>query len=311
LFDYHLFLRLCPKLISKDLILLLENYAENIKPKLYSEDFEGIQKVKHFCYVVSNLFTFKTYEDTDKTLTQLTDICTEFCYLPNPYGEMANRMCEILDNETFFPTITKLKRLIEDFPKIIEYERKGQNKSLAIYQNVFVYESKNSSLSDKIDRSGNIQTVNLLKYLKSCHTVELLAKDLNQYRYTFIYKLVKLNKKQKSMTNFMAFLKTLPSSYVWQLFKQVLEIVSMVENFEENNISGEIAMQLERLAEDSIQNIVVPSTELSKNSTNYGYPKFKINFASDFVTQSSTNTYVFNQETNYSEKDIETSTMKR
>lgn len=113
------------------------------------------------------------------------------------------------------------------------------------------------------------------------------------------------------MANFMTFLKTLPSSYVWQLFKEVLEIVSMVEDFEENTISGEIAMQLEKLAEDSIHNIVVPSTELSKNSTNYGYPKFKINFASDFVTQSSANTYTFNQETNYSEKDLETSTMKR
>lgn len=188
-------MRLCPKLIPKDLILLLENYAENIKPKLYSENFEGIQKVKHFCYIVANIFTFKTYENTDKTLTQLTDICTEFCYLPSPYGEMANRMCEILDNETFFPTITKLKRLIEDFPKIIEYERKGENKSLAIYQNVLVFESKfaTKSTTEKINRSGNIQTVNLIKYLKSCNTKELLAKDLNQYRYTFIYKIVKLN----------------------------------------------------------------------------------------------------------------------
>lgn len=302
-------------MISKDMILLLESYAENIKPTLYSEQFSGIEKVRHFSFFLSNLFTFKTYEDSEKGLNQLIDICTEFRFLPNPYGEMANRMCEILENESFFPTITKLKRLIEDFPKIIEFERKGENKSLAHYQNVFVYETRfghKMTGEDKINRSGNIQTVNLIKYLKSCCTKELLAKDLNQYRYTFIYRLVKLNKKQKSMANFINFLKTLPSSYIWDLFTQVLDIVSMVEAFEEEgSISSNIAAQLERLAEDSMNNIVVPSTDICKNTTTGGYPKFKLNFASDFVTATGTCNYTFHQDPTTNEKDLETSTMKR
>jgi len=141
MFDYHLFLKLRPNSIPKDFILLLENYAENIKPFLYSEEFKGIEKVRNFSFFVSNLFRFKTFEFTDRSLLPLADICTEFRFLPNPYGKMANEMCEILENESFFPTISRLKRLIEDFPKIVDFERKGENKSISHYQNVFVYET--------------------------------------------------------------------------------------------------------------------------------------------------------------------------
>ena len=228
---------------------------------------------------------------------------------------MANKMCEILENETFFPTITKLKRLIEDFPKIIEFERKGENKSIAHYQNVFVYETKfdtSKSMGEEYNRMGNRHTVNLIKNLKSCHTKELFAKDLSQYRYTFIYKLVKHNKKQKSMLNFMQFLKTLPSSFIWELFISVLDIITKIEELEEDgNINGIIATQLEKLAEESMQSMVVPSTDQFRNTTNYKYPEFKINFAKDFVIQNSSGNYSFCHETNYSDKDFETSTMKR
>ena len=293
---------------------MLESYAADIKPTLYSEEFLGLEKVQHLSYFVSNLFTFKTFENMDKSLLNLADICLEFWYLPNPYGEMASKMCEILENESYFPIITKLKRLIEDFPKIIEFERKGENKSLAHYQNVLVYETKFSSRGsgDEFQRYGNKETVNLIKYLKSCHTQELFAKDLNQYRYTFIYKLLKHNKKQKSMANFMTFLKTLPSNYVWELFMEVLDIITNVEEYEqEGNISASIAAQLEKLAEQSMQNMVVQSTDISRNVTNYKYPQFKINFANDFVTVSSNGSYSFNQDVNYQDRDFETSTMKR
>lgn len=127
-------------MIPRDLILLLENYAENLKPKLYSDQFAGLENVRSFCYFVSNLFTFRTYDDAERTLIPLADICTEFRFLPNPYGEIANELCEILENESYFPTITKLKRLMEDFPKIIEFDRKSENKSLAMNQSVLVYE---------------------------------------------------------------------------------------------------------------------------------------------------------------------------
>lgn len=70
---------------------------------------------------------------------------------------MANEVCEILENESLFPMITKLKKLIEDFPNIAEYEKKGENKSLSQYQSVLVYEKK----------PFNVQTINVIKYLKS------------------------------------------------------------------------------------------------------------------------------------------------
>ena len=74
LFDYHLFFRLCPKFISKEFISLLENYAHNLKPTLYSEEFSGLEKVMHFSYVVKNLFTFNSYDTMDNPLNNLADI---------------------------------------------------------------------------------------------------------------------------------------------------------------------------------------------------------------------------------------------
>jgi hypothetical protein len=135
---------------------------------------------------------------------------------------MASEMCEILENESFFPTITKLKRLIEDFPKIIEFERKSENKSIAHYQNIFVYEK-------------NEWQARILKQLSSCSTEELYARDLNKYRYTFIYKVVKFYLKQKNTSKFLNFLKTLPSSYVWKIFKSVLDIVDQIGEFDAQN----------------------------------------------------------------------------
>mmetsp|Transcript_29643 Transcript_29643/g.29224 ORF Transcript_29643/g.29224 Transcript_29643/m.29224 type:complete len:256 (+) Transcript_29643:76-843(+) len=225
---------------------------------------------------------------------------------------MANRMCQVIENEAYFPTISKIKRLIEDFPKIIEFERRGERKSIAHFQNVLVYETKSDIRRFSEDpRSGNKQTVNLIKLLGSCKTKELVASDLGQYRYTFIYKLLKSNKKQKSMVNFMTFLKNIPSSYIWELFLSVLEIVTKVEQFEEEgNISGNIAAQLEKLAEESIKNMVVAKKNLVENKPNYKYPEFKINFAHDFVKETSEGIFTFNKDSGASDNDFDTSTIK-
>jgi hypothetical protein len=54
---------------------------------------------------------------------------------------------------------------------------------------------------------------------------------------------------------------------------------------------------------------VVASTELSDNHTDYGYPKFKINFSKDFVVMLKPGTYNFHPESNYIlSSDFETKT---
>ena len=132
-----------PTIVTKEFIDKLYAYVVEMKSDLYSDQFSGIEKVQQFLYFVKNLFVFNTYnfiDFSDSSLIQLSDICNEFRFLPNPYGEMANELCEILENESLFPTITRLKKLIEDFPNIAEFDIKGEGKSLSQYQNVFVYE---------------------------------------------------------------------------------------------------------------------------------------------------------------------------
>lgn len=132
---------------------------------------------------------------------------------------------------------------------------------------------------------------------------------MNHYRYTFIYKIVKFYRKDKRSDEFMGFLKTLPSSYIWKIFKELLDILAKVETFDSNNFTKCIADELEILTSESMQNIVVPSTGLSTNHINNNYPKFKINFNNDFVIESKPGTYTFQAENNFAfANDLDTKT---
>lgn len=108
-----------------------------------------------------NLFTFYNLEvddkEKEKILIPLADICNEFRFLPNPYGDMANDLCEVLENEILFTGISRMKRLIMDFPNITEFTRKGEKRSLAHLQDVIVYHNK----------PYNNNLINLLKHLDS------------------------------------------------------------------------------------------------------------------------------------------------
>ena len=214
---------------------------------------------------------------------------------------MANELWEILENESLFPTITRLKKLIEDFPNIAEFDLKGEGKSLSHYQNVFVYEKK----------PFNSQTVNLIKFLKSCSTKEIFAKDMNLYRFTFIYEICKLWKKFNNATTmqFLDLLKSWPSKYIWNIFSSIIKIVNLLDSYDYESIKEGILSKIEELINKSLELVKVSSKDRTDNYLIYEYPSFKINFWNNFVTYKAiSGHYFFIQESNSNADNFEGST---
>ena len=157
----------------------------------------------------------------------------------------------------------------------------------------------------------NSQTVNLIKLLKSCTTKEIFAKDMNLYRFTFIYEICKLWKKFNNATTmqFLDSLKTWPSKFIWNIFSNIMQIVNLLESFDYESIKEGILSKIEELINKGLDQIKVSAKDRCDNYLLYEYPRFKINFWSNFVTyEPISGIYSFIQESSSYAGDLEGST---
>lgn len=81
--------------------------ADYLKKQLFSQVFEGKDKILIFCHFTIYLFTYRQFYDTKKA-AEFSDAVNEFWYLPVPYGLLANELVEVLDSISLFPSLTRL-----------------------------------------------------------------------------------------------------------------------------------------------------------------------------------------------------------
>eukprot|EP00347_Sterkiella_histriomuscorum_P023566 403334151 len=241
-------------------------YLQEYKKKLYEsmeDDIETIHKVLPMFLIIKYAVSYLPFSDKDR-LKQLAQECHELRMLPMPYGLLPHQVIEIIDQERIIPGLTRIEKLIEDFPYVDHHSINKEKDDIEIFhQRAFVYNDNYQEQSNGLLRIFNnlpskikmhvILNIFLASY-NFCQRIGGIASSLEEH------------------------LISLQTSYVWNVFKQLLQ------DIDEKAIEmpyNELERNFRRLIMEPQADFILNKTIMKKGLINKRlkyFPKFKLIF---------------------------------